>query len=67
MIPHLKFRQLRTFPLVTILVVGLNYPALSQPTVFRFDHFTSDQGLSHNTVTSIVQDKDGSPSNPHLD
>ena len=59
MIPHLKLKRQATFLLVLLVVVGFDHPALSQPAVFRFDHFTSEQGLSHNTVTSIAQDKEG--------
>ena len=46
-------------PAFLILVCVLAGSVCAQTTVMRFDHINSEQGLSHNTVSAILQDSSG--------
>ncbi|MDM8532064.1 two-component regulator propeller domain-containing protein [Anaerolineales bacterium HSG25] len=52
-------RRLAVILLATLLTLGLFGDLYAQGNVTRFDHFSLAQGLSQNTVLSIVQDDQG--------
>lgn len=45
--------------LVVVFVIALHYPGLRAEEIERFEHYTTDQGLSQNTITSIHCDSKG--------
>ena len=45
--------------LIIAFLTGSFHPIQGFQSSFRFDRFTSKQGLSHNTVANIVQDQEG--------
>ncbi len=53
-------RSLRTIIIASLtLLSALPAPVAAQQHTIRFDHLTADNGLSHNNVSSILQDRDG--------
>ena len=58
--PHAR-RLLHGWALVLILLWALGgpTPVSAQGSLLKFDHLTVDQGLSHNNVYAIVQDRRG--------
>ncbi len=52
----LSLRISRFWILIQFLIVGI---AAGQPTSIRFDHLTSEDGLSQVTIEAILQDKSG--------
>ncbi|QQS35100.1 MAG: hypothetical protein IPM56_12650 [Ignavibacteriales bacterium] len=52
-------RIITDFLYVILLLIVLSSPIISQSANIRFDHLTTEDGLSQSTVFSIVQDRKG--------
>ena len=52
-------KYLPNFTFFLLILLRLTQPAYSQSSTLRFEHLTTEDGLSNNSVPSILQDREG--------